>query len=296
MTHWLVLAIVVLGQECHEAQDLGRQAYEERRYEEASKQFAVAVRACGASSPLLLALAQAQLLAQHPADAVASLERITAEDADYVQALKVKAKALYLLARGRDAVAALQQASARAPADAEIPYDLGRIYYQQGRYVEAAESLRRAITLDPAAYKAWDGLGLAYEALGDRVKARQHYLKAIALVHKDHPHYDVVYANVADLLIKEGEYERAFDFAAEAGQRNPEEPRNLYLAGKALARLGRHDLAVRWLQQATRLNPDYAEAQYQLFQAYRALGRTADAEQALEAYKAAAARAPKARR
>jgi tetratricopeptide (TPR) repeat protein len=296
VTHWLLLLIVMIGQDCHEAQDLGRRAYEQQRYEEATRHFTSAVTACGPSSPLLRALAQAQLLAQHPADALASLERIPAEDADYLPALKVKAKALYLLARGRDAVATLKEAAARAPADAEIPYDLGRIYYQQGRYVEAEQSLRRAITLDAAAYKAWDALGLAYEALGDRVKARQHYLKAIALVHKDHPDYDVVYANVADLLIKEGDYERAFDFAAEAGQRDPEEPRNLYLAGKALARLGRHDLSVRWFQQATRLNPDYAEAQYQLFQAYRALGRTADAEQALEAYKAATARAPKARR
>ena len=106
--------------------------------------------------------------------------------------------------------------------------------YQLGRHTEAAAALRRATALDPRAYKAWDNLGLATEALGDVAQAQQHYLKAIALVHKDHPRYDVVYANFADLLIKLGNYQRAFDLAAEAAERNPDEPRNLFLAGKAL--------------------------------------------------------------
>ena len=125
-------------------------------------------------------------------------------DPDYVQALKVKAKALYLLRRDPEAEETLKRAAARAPADAEIPYNLGRIYYQLGRHTEAAAALRRAIALDPRAYKAWDNLGLASEALGDVAQAQQHYLKAIALVYKDHPRYDVVYANFADLLIKLG--------------------------------------------------------------------------------------------
>src|SRR6185503_13382055 len=138
---------------------------------------------------------------------------------------------------------------ARAPSDAEIPYHLGRIYYQQRRHTEAADAFRRAIALDARAYRAWDNLGLASEALGDITQAQQHYLKAIALVHKDHPDYDVVYANFADLLIKLGNAERAFDLAVEAAERNPDEPRNLFLAGKALVHLGRNELSVRWFER-----------------------------------------------
>ena len=292
----LLLAGILGGQDCLDAQERGRRAYEERRYEDASKQFAAAVTSCGATAPLLLALGQAQLLAQQPADALTSLDRIPEHDPEYVQALKVRAKALYLLARDPEAEAALKRAAARAPADAEIPYDLGRMYYQRGKHAEAALSLRRAIALDPGAYKAWDSLGLAVEALGDVAQAQKHYLRSIAIVHKDHPHYDVVYANFADLSIKLGDYQRAFDLAAEAAQRNPNEPRNLYLAGKALVQLGRSDLGVRWLQQAVVLNPDYPEPHYLLSQAYRRLGRPADAEAALKAFEAASARAPKVRR
>ena len=297
MNLWVVLlAVLAPGQDCQEAQTLARQTYEARRYDQSALYFARAVTACGASAPLLLALGQAQLLALHPADAVTALDRIPLDDPNYVPSLKVKAKALYLLRRDTDAEETLKRAAARAPADAEIPYDLGRIYYQTGRHQAAAASLRRATELDPRAYKAWDNLGLAVEALGDVTEAQQHYLKAVALVHKDHPRYDVVYANFADLLIKLGSYPRAFDLAAEAAQRNPDEPRNFFLAGKALVQLGRDDISVRWFEQAIALNADYPEPYYVLSQVYRRLGREADAARALKSFQAASARAPKDRR
>jgi protein O-GlcNAc transferase len=296
MNFWVMLAVLATGQDCQEAQALARQTYEERHYERSAQHFARAVTACGPSAPLLLALGQAQLLARQPADAVTTLDRIPVEDPDYVQALKVKAKALYLLRRDPEAVETLKRAAARAPADAEVPYDLGRIYYQIGRHTEAAAEMRRATALDPRAYKAWDNLGLASEALGDIAQAQQHYLKAIALVHKDHPRYDVVYANFADLLIKLGNYQRAFDLAVEAAERNPAEPRNLFLAGKALVQAGRDDLSVRWFERAVALNPDYPEPHYLLSQTYRRLRRAADADRALKSFQAASARAPKERR
>ena len=292
----MLLAVLATGQDCQQTQSLARTAYEAQRYDRAAAQFARALAECGSSAPLLLALGQAQLLAKQPADAVASLERIRPEDPDYVAALKVKARALYLLARDADAEQTLEQAAARAPGDADIPYNLGRIYYQQSRHAEAADAFRRATTLDPRAYRAWDNLGLASEALGDVAQAQRHYLAAIALVHRDHPRYDVVYANFADLLIKLGDAKRAFDLAAEAAERNPDEPRNLFLAGKALVQLDRSDLSLRWLERAVALKPDYPEAHYVLSRAYRTLGRTEDAERALKAFQAAAARAPKERR
>src|SRR5687768_8960491 len=94
----LILAAIALvagdtGQDCQEAQALARQTYEERRYDQSALYFARAVTSCGPSAPLLLALGQAHLLAQHPADAVAALDRIPTGDYDYVPALKVKAKA-----------------------------------------------------------------------------------------------------------------------------------------------------------------------------------------------------------
>jgi len=293
---FVLLAVMAVGQDCQEAQARARRAYDERRYDAAAQDFAHAVSACGSGAPLLLALGQAQLLARHPADALASLDRIQTDQPEYVPALKVKAKALYLLARDAEAEDTLKRASARAPKDAEIPYSLGRIYYQQSRHAEAAEMFRRATEMDARDYKAWDNLGLASEALGDVAQAQQHYLKAISLVYKDHPEYDVVYANFADLLIKLGNFQRAFDLAAEAAQRNPGEPRNFFLAGKALVQAGRSDLAVRWFEQAIKLDPEYPEPHYLLSQTFRKLGRLAEADRELKSFQAATARAPKERR
>ena len=116
------------GQDCREAQALARQAYEERRFDQSALYFATAITACGANSSLLLALGQAQLLARRPAEALAALERIPADSPGYVQALKVTAKAMYLLRRDDDAKATLKRAAERAPADAEVPYDLSLIH------------------------------------------------------------------------------------------------------------------------------------------------------------------------
>jgi len=296
VSFWVALALLATGQECQEARTLARQTYEERHYDQSALLFDRAVKACGPSAPLLLALGQAQLLARRPADAVTTLDRIPVDNPDYVAALKVKAKALYLLRRDPEAEETLKRAAARAPADAEIPYNLGRIYYQLGRHTEAAAALRQATALDPRDYKAWDALGLATEALGDVAQAQQHYIKAIAIVHTDYRHYDVVYANLADLLIKLGNYKQAFDLAAEAAERNPDEPRNFFLTGKALVQLGRSELSVRWFEQAVALDPDYPEPHYLLAQTYRTLGRAADAEREMKAFQAATARAPKDRR
>jgi tetratricopeptide (TPR) repeat protein len=296
MIIWALLAIVVTADDCQDAHALGRKAYEARQYDQAAQQFARALESCGGSAALLLALGQAHLLARHPAEALATLNRIQASDSDYPAALKVKAKALYLLRRDTEAIDSLKLASARTPQDAEIPYDLGRIYYQIGRHADAAAAFRQSITLDPRGYKAWDNLGLATEALGDVAQAQQHYLKALALVHKDHPRYDVVYANFAELLIKQGDYRRAFDLAAEAAQRNADEPRNFFLAGKALVQLGQDGVSVKWLEQAAALNPDYPEPLYVLAQVYRRLGRTDDASRALKAFQTASARTPRERR
>lgn len=274
----------------------GRAAYERHGFAEAAALFEAAVARCARDESLLLALAQAQLLATQVPASLDTLERILALNPQHLGALKVKARALYLAGRDGEAERTLTTASALAPADGEIRYDLGRIYYEQKRHREAAEQFRRAIQLNPLSHKAYDNLGLATEALGDVPQAIRHYLKAIELVHTDHPRYDVVYANLADLMLKLGEYRRAFDLAAEAAQRNPDDARNFFLTGKALVKLEQYEVSLRWLERAVAVDPSYPDARYVLAQAYRRLGRAADAERELKAFQEALARAPAVRR
>jgi len=296
VTALLFLALLTFGQECQDLVARGRDAYERRNYADAMSAFERAIARCGADEPLLLALAQSQLFARQVPAALETLERLLALNGRNVDALKVQARALYLAGRDADAERTLAAAGALAPADDEIVYDLGRMYYQQNRYREAAAQFQRAIALNPHSHKAYDNLGLTTEALGDVPEAIQHYLKAIELVRTDHPHYDVVYANLADLMLKLGEYRKAFDLAAEAAQRNPDDARNLFLTGKALVKMERFDISLKWLERAVALDPSYPEPRYVLAQTYRRLGRVADAERELNAFQQARARAPAVRR
>jgi predicted Zn-dependent protease len=132
--------------------------------------------------------------------------------------------------------------------------------------------------------------------MGEDERAIFNYRKALDLVYKEHPDYDWVYANYAELMMKLGRYEEAFQFAAEAAARNPASARDCYLTGKALTKLGKWTLSVRWLKRAAELDSRCAEPHYLLAQAYRKQGAEADALRELDRFKTLAASEPRERR
>jgi tetratricopeptide (TPR) repeat protein len=161
------------------------------------------------------------------------------------------------------------------------------IYYQQSRYPEAVEQLSKVTEIDPANHKAWDNLGLCYDALQQDADALRAFFRALDLVKDRHPGYDWAYANLADFFLRRNEHEKAFQLAAEAAQRNPASARNFFLTGKALSKLGKEDLSLRWLEQAVKLDPEYTEALYLLAQTYRKLGRAEEANKTLSQFREA---------
>lgn len=269
------------AEECSTLLSRGRLAYETKNYSGAIVEFTRALSTCPDPQAVLLPLAQAQLLAQQVEAAVATLKRI---DPGNVAALKLRADAVYILGDEVETEKLLLRALAVDPKHEPSMYTLGRVYYQQKRYGEAADKFRQVITLDPKSYKAYDNLALCNEALGQDDLAMKNYLKALDLVYKDHPEYDWVYANMADFYLRRDQNEKAFQLAAEAARRNPSSARNFFLTGKALTKLSKQELSVRWLEQAIALDPDYPEPRYVLSQVYRKLGRTADATSQLEQF------------
>jgi tetratricopeptide (TPR) repeat protein len=283
---------------CQPAFEQARQQFTEQHFELAAASFRRAVDLCPASErvPLLLALAQSQLVAQQAGEALETADQVLKMDARNAAALKVQSDAQYLLGRDDDAAQSLIAARQINARDPEYPYALGRIYYQQHRYVDAMPQFQAALELDPKSYKSYDNLGLCYEALGENERAMLSYRKALDLVYKDHPEYDWVYANYSELLMKMGRYEEAFQFAAEASARNPGSARDCYLTGKALTKLGKWGLSTRWLKRAVELDSNYAEPHYLLAQAYRKQRAEADALRELDRFKILAASQPRERR
>jgi tetratricopeptide (TPR) repeat protein len=184
----------------------------------------------------------------------------------------------------------------RHPDDAEGAYMLGRIYYQEGRIDQSMGQFERVLKLSPRDYKAWDNLGLCWQAAGDSEKATAHFLQAIKIAETDNPDYDWAYANLAELLLGQGDAERAFNAAAKAANRNPASARNFYIGAKALERLGRMELCLNWVQRAAALDPSYPEPQYLLARVYQRMGQTDKAEEARNRFRELKAKDPGKRR
>ncbi len=195
-------------------------------------------------------------------------------------ALKIKGNAEYLLGDSAKAIDTFIDLMDWHPDDEDAPYMLGRIYYQESMLEQAMGQFQRVLKLNPHSYKAYDNLGLCYEAKGDNEKATRYFLTAIKLVEKDHPDYDSAYANLAELLLKTGDPEKAFGAASKAVERNPYSARDFYIGAKALEQLGKVDLCLHWVQRSAALDPKYPEPEYLLARVYRQLGQPEKAEEA----------------
>jgi len=285
---WLLAAPLILVAQpqpsCQSLAEAGRRLFEQKLYGDAETKFRLAVQACPEQPALLLELSRTLFMTGRLEEAQKQAEGALALDSRHPAALQLKANALYLRGAEEDAVATFLRAIELEPKNEDAIYSLGRIYYQQNRFEQAITQFRRVLDLNPKSYKAFDNLGLCYDALGKEEEAIRHFLKALDLVYKDHPNYDWPYANLANLLLKRGESEKAFQLASEAATRNPSSARNFYLTGKALARLEKIELAQKWLKQSIDLDPAYPEPRYLLGQLYMKQGRKEDAEREFKAF------------
>jgi tetratricopeptide (TPR) repeat protein len=223
-------------------------------------------------------------------------EQVLRTEPGNATALKIKGNAEYVLGEVSTAINTFIDLLDKHPNDEDAPYMLGRIYYQEGTVDQAIGQFERVLRLNAYSYKAYDNLGLCYEAKGDNERAMRYFLSAIKLVEKDRPEYDTAYADVAELLLKTGDYKKAFDAAAIAANRNPTSARNFYLGGKALEQLGKTDLSLNWLQRSAALDPTDPQPLYVLARVYHKLGQEEKAAETRRMFLELQAKAPTKRR
>lgn len=281
---------------CATLEQQGRALIEQRKFEEAIPALRTSLSVCPHDGATALELADAQMLAEHFADALSTLKGVLAVNPNNVAALVAKGKVLYLEDRDADAEAAFRAASLAEPADAEPHYLMGRVEFEDSHLKAAAEEFERAITLDPSDYKAYDALALCDGNLGDVHGAVQAYMRGLALVATAHPHYDVIYADFAEFLLKYGENAKAFTLASDGASRNPGNARDYFLAGKALAREGQTARSVLWLKRAVKLDPAYPAPHYLLARIYYKRGDNARAQRESRVFAKLLAAAPQVRR
>jgi tetratricopeptide (TPR) repeat protein len=248
------------------------------------------------SIPGRLTLANAYFMAQRFPESRAECERVLKLDSNEPAALKLKGNIEYLTGDFEHAESTFIGLLDRHPDDDEAPYMLGRMYYMESRVDYAIGQFRRVLKINPQSYKAYDNLGLCYQALGETELAKRHFLTAIRMVQNDHPEYESPYANLADLLLENNDFENAFAAASKAANRNPYSARNFYLGGKALCKLQKNDLCVNWLERSIALDPNYPEPLYLLSKAYAQAGHAEKAKETLEKFREVKASKPQTRR
>jgi len=262
---------------CERLQEQSSALLAARDYSGATKVLQTALDACTNHRAVLLALAKSQMLSRQFDGALASLKTLLTADPADSDALMTQGEVYYLANRYADAKASLQAAVSAAPAEAEPHYLLGRLYYSQSNVKDAMAEFHEALKLNAKSYKSYDGLGLCYENQGEIELAAQSYMKGIAIVYEDYPTYDTIYADFAEYMLRYGKNQKAFDLAAEAASRNPKEPRNFYLAGKALYKAGHLEQSLTWLGKAAAMDRNYPDPHYVLAHAYIKLGKKDEA-------------------
>jgi tetratricopeptide (TPR) repeat protein len=180
------------------------------------------------------------------------------------------------------------QAATARPTDAEAVGALARMLHAWNQWGAAHEAYERAQALAPRAFE-WQYLdGLALQRLARHADAATRFEAALERSPDSLP----AKVNLAESLLESGNLDRAKPLF-EALRREPAaEPAAELGLGRIAAAGGDDQATVTHLERAVALFPEWGAAYYALARAYRALGRSDDAQRALERNRQYGARWP----
>ena len=188
-----------------------------------------------------------------------------------------------LLARHeRGAAVELLEKTIRAePRNAEARLLLGSVLMEEGRRDESIAQLTEAVHLRPNSAEAQNALGEAYRAFEDPKAARPAFEKAVQL----NPKFAAAQVNLGQSLLESGEMDGAaahLDRGIALLGHSADAALPLYLRAKIDAEKGQTADAVRALERAVALRPDFGEAWSDLGAARKAMLDDAGALSAFE--------------
>lgn len=178
----------------------------------------------------------------------------------------------------------LDSLAAQYEKDALYPYWLGRLDYGGHEYKRAIEHFQHAIALDPQMARAYDNLGLCYYYQNQNQLALDSYQKAIDLDHNAAHPTAWPYLNIAITQQFLNQLAAAEKNLREAIRLDPNFAQAHFQLGTVLEDLDRPEAARDELKEAARLDPAYAEPHMALARIDHKLGREADARDEVQAY------------
>ena len=191
-----------------------------------------------------------------------------AQVASFEEHMKLGAYHLEHNAPGR-AANEFEQAAHIDPNSPETLYNLGAALRLWGDLNGATDALSRALRLKPHFPEAHFVLGLV---LGDRVGGERRGLAEFEAAAAEDPSFAEANFNIGVIHWKANEFEQAVDPLRKAVAKRPDSALFRFRYGQALAKTGQLQDAVKQFERATRIDPTYREAYYQLALVQRQLG------------------------
>ncbi len=144
-------------------------------------------------------------------------------------------------------------------------YNKGKSYQGLGNSKAAEIAYRRAIDLAPSNVAVYKSLARLFRRIGGEDDAIAVYREALRIDASDVE----CYQGIADIYERRGDYTPAAEVYDKLLEYTPEDPAAYFQAARINMKKSDDDRAIDLLVEATRLNPDYAEAYNALGEAYR---------------------------
>ena len=190
----------------------------------------------------------------------------------------LQAETLLLSGRGPEAIALLESLRMRRPDDLQMLNNLSVAYRRAGRVEESFEVLESGVEIHPEYFPFHMNLATAYEQRDDFDRALEHLDRVIEL----NPSLGMAYQRKGLILIGQERLEEALAAYEAALSYESGNAMNFLYAGTIATELGQCDRAIRWLETATRMQPELVPAFIALGECRARVGDFVGAELALD--------------
>ena len=156
----------------------------------------------------------------------------------------------------------------------------GRDYYKKSDYEKAKEAFLSAVKCNSKNRFAYNNLGLTYLKLNNKSKAESAFKKANQL----HSTFTAPLDNYAQVLISDNDYVKAHKYLNQAIEKNKKDYCAYYLLGVLNKKEGKYQDALKALNSASQIAPDFALTYLQQADIYYSTKDYAWANSALDRY------------
>lgn len=170
------------------------------------------------------------------------------------------------------------------PDNALYLYWLARLDYDNQMFPDAIEKFNRVIAIDPSFLRAYDNLGLSLEGAGHHDEAQEMFERAIALSEKQKAPSPWPSLNLGTMLYRLGRMDEAEQYLRDAVRIDPQLAQAQYQLGSLLDSQGRLDEALKCISRAAELDPEDPKPHYALGRIYRRQGDEQNARASLERF------------